>query len=203
MPRQAKPADLPELIVGDAAAWRAWLGAHHQDSPRVWLVVSKGATTVATQLTFDEALEEALAHGWIEGQARRRDEASYRLRFTPRRKGSTWSTRNAVIAERISSEGRMHRAGLAELKRAKSEGRWNAYQSLAAIEVPAALAAALKAAPTAQATFATLSAPNRYAVLYRVRDAPRPATQARRIQQFVAMLARGETVFAQRKMLSR
>jgi len=161
------PTDLPELILADAAAWRAWLGAHHQDSPGVWLVVSKGATTVVTQLTFDEALEEALAHGWIEGQARRRDEASYRLRFTPRRKGSTWSTRNAVIA------------------------------------VPSALAAALKAAPTAQTTFATLSAPKRYAVLYRVRDAPRPATRARRIQQFVAKLARGETVFAQRKMLSR
>jgi uncharacterized protein YdeI (YjbR/CyaY-like superfamily) len=195
--------ELPELIVSDAAAWRKWLGRHHADSGGVWLVLAKKGTVTPTQLTYDQALEEALSHGWIDGQAQRRDDATYCQRFTPRRRRSAWSKRNTVIAERLVDEGRMHSAGLAEIERALSDGRWQAaYHGSASIEVPDDLTAALSAEPAAKAMFAILTAPNRYAVLYRIQEAKRPETRARRIERFVAMLARGETIYAQRKTLS-
>jgi len=203
MQPSTRSEDLPELIVRDAVAWRKWLGSHHENSRGVWLVVSKKGTITPTRLTYDQALEEALSHGWIDGQAQRRDDRSYRLRFTPRRSRSAWSKRNTVIADRLISEGRMHPAGVAEIERAKSDGRWQAaYQGQATIEVPDDLTAALNTQPAAKAMFQILSAPNRYAVLYRIQDAKRPETRARRIEQFVAMLARGETIYAQRKVLS-
>lgn len=195
--------EAPELIVSDASAWRKWLGKNHVEPRGVWLVLSKKGTIKPTRLTYDQALEEALAHGWIDGQAKPRDDATYRQRFTPRRKRSPWSKRNTVIAERLIQEGRMHGAGLAEIERAKADGRWqNAYQGPTAMEVPDDLAAALDAEPAAKAMFAILSATNRYAVLYRIQDAKRPETRLRRIEHFVAMLARGETVYPQRKTLS-
>jgi uncharacterized protein YdeI (YjbR/CyaY-like superfamily) len=195
--------DLQELIVSDAPAWREWLGKHHADSRGVWLVLAKKGTITPTQLTYDQALEEALSHGWIDGQAQRRDDETYSQRFTPRRRRSVWSKRNTVIAERLVEEGRMHTAGAAEIERAKSDGRWQAaYHGSASIEVPDDLVAALNAEPAAKAMFATLSAPNRYAVLYRIQEAKRSETRARRIERFVAMLARGETVYAQRQSLS-
>jgi uncharacterized protein YdeI (YjbR/CyaY-like superfamily) len=192
--------DLPELVVSDAPAWRSWLGEHHADSRGVWLVLSRKGTITPTRLTYDQALEEALAHGWIDGQGRGRDDATYRVRFTPRRRRSAWSKRNTVIAERLTDEGRMHTAGIAEIERAKSDGRWQAaYHSSTSIEVPDDLTAALDAAPAAKSMFAILSAANRYAVLYRIQEAKRSETRASRIEQFVAMLARGETVYPQRK----
>ena len=203
MQPSTRSEDLPELIVRDAVAWRKWLGSHHENSRGVWLVVSKKGTITPTRLTYDQALEEALSHGWIDGQAQRRDDRSYRLRFTPRRSRSAWSKRNTVIADRLISEGRMHPAGVAEIERAKSDGRWQAaYHGQATIEVPDDLTAALNTQPAAKAMFQIPSAPNRYAVLYRIQDAKRPETRARRIEQFVAMLARGETIYAQRKVLS-
>jgi uncharacterized protein YdeI (YjbR/CyaY-like superfamily) len=193
----------PELTVKDASAWREWLGRHHAESDGVWLVLSKKGSVTPTRLTYAQALEEALSHGWIDGQAQPRDDATYRQRFTPRRKRSVWSKRNTLIAERLIDEGRMHTAGMAEIERAKSDGRWQAaYQGSASIEVPDDLAAALDAEPAAKAMFAVLSAPNRYAVLYRIQEAKRPETRARRIEHFVAMLRRGETVYPQRKTLS-
>jgi uncharacterized protein YdeI (YjbR/CyaY-like superfamily) len=196
--------ELPELIVSDGPAWRRWLGSHHADSPGVRLILAKKGTTAPTQLTYGDALEEALSHGWIDGQGLRRDDTTYSVRFTPRRRRSAWSKRNTVIAERLLAEGRMHAAGIAEMDRAKSDGRWQAaYHGSASIEVPDDLVAALAAEPAAKATFATLSAQNRYAVLYRIQDAKRSETRARRIGQFVAMLARGETIYAQRDVLSR
>jgi uncharacterized protein YdeI (YjbR/CyaY-like superfamily) len=196
--------DLLELVVSDAPAWRSWLGTHHADSRGVWLVLSRKGTVTPTRLTYDQAVEEALAHGWIDGQGRGRDDATYRVRFTPRRRQSPWSKRNTVIAERLKDEGRMHAAGIAEVDRAKSDGRWQAaYHGSTSIEVPDDLAAALNAVPAAESMFAILSAANRYAVLYRIQEAKRPETRARRIEQFVAMLARGETIYGQRKSLSR
>jgi uncharacterized protein YdeI (YjbR/CyaY-like superfamily) len=196
--------DLPELIVSDAPALRNWLDTHHADSGGVWLVLSRKATVTPTRLTYDQAVEEALAYGWIDGQGQKRDDATYRVRFTPRRKQSVWSKRNTGIVERLTDEGRMHAAGIAEIERAKTDGRWEAaYHGSASIEVPDDFAAALNAEPAAKSMFATLSAANRYAVLYRVHEAKRPETRARRIEQFVAMLARGETIYAQRKTLSR
>jgi uncharacterized protein YdeI (YjbR/CyaY-like superfamily) len=195
--------ELPELIVSDAAAWRAWLGQHHTDQAGVWLVLAKKGTEKPTSLTYDQALEEALCHGWIDGQSRRRDETTYRQRFTPRRKRSAWSKRNTRLADRLRAEGRMHPAGHAEVERAKADGRWDAaYAGPASIEVPPDLAEALAAAPKAQAMFETLNGQNRYAVLYRVVTAKRADTRARRIQEFVAMLARGETVYPQKRTQS-
>jgi uncharacterized protein YdeI (YjbR/CyaY-like superfamily) len=192
--------ELPELVVKDAAAWRAWLGEHHGNPDGVWLVLAKKGTEKPTRLTYDQALEEALCHGWIDGQVRRRDDTTYRQRFTPRRKRSPWSKRNTGIAERLRAEGRMHPAGDAEVKRAKADGRWDAaYAGPASIEVPPDLAEALAAEPTAQAMFERLNSTNRYAVLYRIVTAKRADTRARRIEQFVAMLARGETVHPQKR----
>src|SRR5438876_2474166 len=192
--------ELPELIVRDAAAWRAWLAEHHADPTGVWLVLAKKGTEKPTSLTYDRALEEALCHGWIDGQAGRRDEATYRQRFTPRRRRSAWSKRNTGIAERLVAEDRMHPAGHAEVERAKADGRWGAaYAGPASMEVPADLAEALAAEPKAQAMFEGLNSQNRYAILYRIATAKRAETRARKIEQFVAMLSRGETVHPQKR----
>ena len=187
--------ELPELVVRDAAAWRTWLAGHHADPVGVWLVLAKKGTEKPTSLTYDQALEEALCHGWIDGQAGRRDDATYRQRFTPRRRRSAWSKRNTGIAERLIAEDRMRPAGHAEVQRAKADGRWEAaYAGPASMEVPADLAEALAAEPKAQAMFEGLNSQNRYAILYRIATAKRAETRARKIEQFVAMLSRGETV---------
>jgi uncharacterized protein YdeI (YjbR/CyaY-like superfamily) len=193
---------LPELLVADGASWRAWLHAHHQGSG-VWLVLARKNVTEPTRLTYDEALEEALCHGWIDGQVGRRDERTYRQRFTPRRARSSWSKRNVGIVERLLADRRMHPAGLAAVDAAKADGRWeSAYMGQASIEVPADLDAALAAQPSAAAMFETLTRQNRYAVLYRIHEAKRSDTRARRIERFVAMLARGETLHPQRRTKS-
>ena len=191
--------ELPELVVRDATAWRRWLGKHHAQPEGVWLVLAKKGTTKPTSLTYDKALDEALCHGWIDGQVGRRDDGTYRQRFTPRRRRSAWSKRNTDKAERLLAEGRMHPAGIAEMERAKADGRWDAaYGGSAEIEVPPELAAALAANPKAQAMFEALSSRNRYAILYRLRTAKRADTRTRRVDQFVAMLARGQTIYPQK-----
>jgi uncharacterized protein YdeI (YjbR/CyaY-like superfamily) len=197
------PDEQSLLTVADAAAWRGWLADHHEESAGVWLCLAKKGASEPTSLTYDEALEEALCHGWIDGQVRRRDEQSYRQRFTPRRARSRWSKRNVGIVERLTSEGRIKPAGLAAIERAKSDGRWEAaYAGQAAMEVPADLAAALSAKPAARAMFEILTSQNRYAVLLRIDNAKRSDTRSRRIEHFVAMLARGETPHPQRRTLS-
>jgi uncharacterized protein YdeI (YjbR/CyaY-like superfamily) len=194
--------DLPELIVAHAGAWRTWLRKHHGDDTGVWLVLAKKDQRGATKLTYEEALDEALCHGWIDGQVGRRDEATYRQRFTPRRARSPWSERNVAHIGRLQAEGRMHAAGLAAVERAKADGRWDAaYPGQRTIEMPTDLATALAAEPRAQAMFEVLTSQNRYAVLYRIHEAKRSDTRARRIDEFVAMLARGETVHPQRRTL--
>ncbi len=191
--------ELPELVVRDATAWRRWLGKHHAQPEGVWLVLAKKGTTKPTSLTYDKALDEALCHGWIDGQVGRRDDGTYRQRFTPRRRRSAWSKRNTDKAERLLAEGRMHPAGIAEMERAKADGRWDAaYGGSTEIEVPPELAAALAANPKAQAMFEALSSRNRYAILYRLRAAERADTRTRRVDQFVAMLARGQTIYPQK-----
>jgi uncharacterized protein YdeI (YjbR/CyaY-like superfamily) len=195
------PPEPPELIVADAARWRLWLAEHHDNQLGVWLVLAKQGTTEPTALTYDHALEEALCHGWIDGQVRRRDERTYRQRFTPRRPRSSWSQRNVAHVERLTAAGRMHPAGLAAVAQAQADGRWkSAYAGQATIDVPADLAAALAAEPRAQAMFEILTSQNRYAVLYRIHTAKRRDTRARHIETFVAMLARGETVHPQKRV---
>jgi uncharacterized protein YdeI (YjbR/CyaY-like superfamily) len=194
--------ELGELIVSDAAAWRRWLAEHHEQPTGVWLILAKKGTSEPTSLSYDEALDEALCHGWIDGQVQRRDERTYKQRFTPRRARSKWSKRNVGIVARLLGDGRMHPAGLAAVEDAKADGRWEiAYSGQAAAEVPDDLTAALDADPTAKAMFGILTSQNRYALLYRIDAAKRPATRARRIAQYVEMLARGETLHPQVRKL--
>ena len=187
--------DDPTVIVSDATAFRDWLDVNKDTSDGVWLVLAKKNTTDPTSLTYAQALEEALCQGWIDGQKQSRDATTFMQRFTPRRRTSRWSKRNVDLAEGLIADGRMLPSGLAEIERAKADGRWAAaYSGSAAATVPADLAAALAVNRAAAKTFASLNGANRYAVLYRIEAAKRAETRARRIDQLVAMLARGETI---------
>lgn len=131
VPQEARSAaatvgEPPELILPDVAAWQTWLRQHHGSSTGVWLVLAKKGTTHPTTLRYDEALDEALCHGWIDSQARRRDDLTYGQRFTPRRSRSPWSARNVGIVARLTADRRMQPAGLAEVERARADGRWDA-----------------------------------------------------------------------------
>ena len=186
-------------MVPDAKAWRGWLEENHSGSGGIWLVLARKGTVEPTSLSYAQALDEALCFGWIDGQAHSRDGATFQQGFSPRRKRSPWSKRNTGIAERLVAGGRMHESGVAEIERAKADGRWEAaYAGPAAIEVPPELTAALAASPKATAMFSTLNSQNRYAILYRIATAKRADTRARRIAQFVAMLERGETIYPQK-----
>ena len=196
--RYRDAVDFPELLVADAAEWRTWLRSNQSKSQGVWLVLAKKGTTHPTTLSYDEALDEAICFGWIDGQLGRRDSTTFRRRFTPRNARSPWSQRNVAIAERLSASGRMHRSGEDEVRRAKADGRWStAYAGQAGAEVPEDLAHALAANPRAQAMFLKLTSANRYAILYRIGSAKKIETRARRIEKFVGMLARGETIHPQ------
>ena len=195
-------AEQPELTVADADAWRAWLAKHHTEQEGVWLLLAKKGTTEPTSLSYDQALDEALCYGWIDGQVRRADEHTYRQRFTPRRARSPWSARNVGHVARLEAEGRMQPAGRAEVERAKADGRWDAaYAGPADMQVPADFAAAVAAEPKAQAMFEILTSQNRYGMLYRLDSLKRAETRARRIKEYVAMLARGETLYPQKRKL--
>jgi uncharacterized protein YdeI (YjbR/CyaY-like superfamily) len=190
--------DLPDLLVADAGEWRRWLSAHHANSHGVWLILAKKGTTDPTMLSYDQALDEAICFGWIDGQLGRRDRATFRRRFTPRKVRSPWSQRNAAIAERLITSGRMHQSGDDEVRRAKVDGRWEAaYAGQASMEVPDDFATALNANPRATVMFQVLTSANRYSILYQIENAKKPETRSRRIAQFVEMLARDETVHPQ------
>jgi uncharacterized protein YdeI (YjbR/CyaY-like superfamily) len=190
--------DPPELLLADASTWRAWLAKNCSESKGVWLVLAKKGTRDPTSLSYDAALEEAICFGWIDGQLGRRDDTTFRRKFTPRNARSPWSQRNVTIAEELMRSGRMQQAGEDEVVKAKADGRWAAaYEGQAAAAVPDDLAAALRANSAAQAMFETLNSANRYAILYRVGNAKKAETRARRIEQFVEMLARGETIHPQ------
>jgi uncharacterized protein YdeI (YjbR/CyaY-like superfamily) len=182
----------PVLTFATPAELASWIASQPPGGPGAWLRFAKRGARLPT-ITYAQALDVALCHGWIDGHVRRLDDEAYLQRFTPRRARSRWSERNVGYAERLIAEGAMRPAGLAEVERAKADGRWEAaYAGPRTIEVPPDLQEALDAEPRAAAFFATLDAHNRYAVLYRVGDAKRPETRARRIARFVAMLAAGE-----------
>jgi uncharacterized protein YdeI (YjbR/CyaY-like superfamily) len=185
---------LETRTFASASEWEAWLRANHEAAPGIWIRFARKGSGVAS-VTYMEALQEALRFGWIDGQARGVDDSWYEQRFTPRRPRSIWSKRNRGFAEALIEAGRMAPAGLREVERAKADGRWDAaYDAPSTATVPDDLQAALDAAPEAAAFFATLSAQNRYAILHRIQTARRPETRARRIETFVAMLGRGETL---------
>lgn len=192
-------AELPELLVPDADAWRGWLAEHHADSPGVWLVLHKKGGNV-TGLQYEPAVLEALCFGWIDGQLRTRDAESSAIRFTPRRRTSVWSKTNVDRIGRLEAEGRMTDAGRAAVEAAKADGRWErAYGGAATAEVPEDLAAAIAGVPEAQAMFDVLTSTNRFALIYRTTTVKRPETRARKIAEYVAMLARHETIYPQKK----
>jgi uncharacterized protein YdeI (YjbR/CyaY-like superfamily) len=185
--------ELPILAFPSAAEWEAWL-EQHAESAGAWLRIAKKASGIPT-VTHAEALDVALCHGWIDGQRKSLDGDWFLQRFTPRRPRSNWSKVNRDKVAALEAAGRMRERGRAEVERARADGRWDAaYDAQSKATVPNDLQAALDANPAARDFFATLTGANRYAVLYRIQDAKRPETRARRIETFVAMLARRETL---------
>lgn len=185
---------LPTLRFASAAEWEHWLEENGAASAGVWIAIAKKGSGIDS-VRYPEVLEVALCFGWIDGRRERLDERHFLQRFTPRRPRSRWSRINRDTAERLIADGRMRTAGVAEVERARADGRWEtAYDGQRTIAVPEDLARELDARPAARARFAALSSQNRYAILYRLQDAKRPETRARRLARFVAMLETGETL---------
>jgi uncharacterized protein YdeI (YjbR/CyaY-like superfamily) len=185
---------LPYLEFASPEAFRAWLDEHHEQPDGIRLKIAKKGSGVAS-VTYSEALDEALCYGWIDGQKESFDETWFVQRFTPRRARSRWSKVNRERVERLVAEGRMQPAGVAQVEAAKADGRWDAaYDSPRTATVPDDLQAALDADPAAKAFFETLNSTNRFAILYRVQDAKRPETRAKRIAQFVELCREGRTL---------
>jgi uncharacterized protein YdeI (YjbR/CyaY-like superfamily) len=190
----APKSDLPILQHEHRAAWAAWLAEHHENSPGVWLKLAKKASA-ATTVNHAQALEEALRFGWIDGQTLPHDGDFWLQRFTPRRKRSRWSKINREKAEQLIAAGTMEPAGLAQVQAARADGRWDAaYEPQSTATVPEDLQRALDSNPPAKEFFETHTGANRYAILYRVHDAKRPETRAKRIAQYVAMCAEHRTL---------
>ncbi len=188
------PDGLAILAFRTRATARSWLVRNHEQTAGIWVRIAKKATGHPT-VTYAEFLDEALCVGWIDGQKRSYDAEWFLQRFTPRTRRSPWSQRNREHVARLTAAGLMLPAGLAAVEAAKADGRWDAaYAGSRTIEVPPDLAAALDAEPEAAAFFETLSSQNRYAILYRIGSVKRADTRARKIEQYVAMLTRGETL---------
>jgi uncharacterized protein YdeI (YjbR/CyaY-like superfamily) len=191
-------SDLPVLGFADAGAWESWLAQQHASSPGVWLKIAKKGSG-ATGVSYPEALEAALCYGWIDGQKGALDDEYWLQRFTPRKPGSRWSKINTEKAAELIAAGRMRPAGMREVELAREDGRWDAaYAGQRSMAVPEDLERELAGNEAARAFFATLSSVNRYAILYRIADAKRPETRARRIAKYVAMLAAHETIYPER-----
>jgi uncharacterized protein YdeI (YjbR/CyaY-like superfamily) len=188
-------AEIPTLSFASAEEFEQWLSTQPPDSVGVWLRLAKKQPGVVA-LDYPQALEVALCHGWIDGQKAGLDDTHWVQKFTPRRARSRWSKVNRDKVAALIESGRMRPAGLAEIERAKADGRWDAaYDGMKTAEVPADLAEALSGVPEAERFFATLDRTNRYAILHRLHDAKRPETRTRRITQYVAMLAEGRKIY--------
>jgi uncharacterized protein YdeI (YjbR/CyaY-like superfamily) len=175
-------------------AWGRWLHAHHAKSPGVWVRFPKKGTA-DFELPYAEMLDVVLCYGWIDGQRRSETATTYLQKFTPRTKRSIWSKINREKALALIGSGQMQPAGLAEVERAKADGRWDAaYDGQRKAEVPPDFQAALDVKPKAKAFFATLTGSRRYSFLFRIHQAKRPETRERRIAEFVALLAQGKTL---------
>ena len=198
MPRHRTNAgvlDLPVRLFKTQTAWEAWLLKHSTSSPGLWLRIAKKAADLKS-IDYQEALEIALCHGWIDGLRSRFDDEAFVQRFTPRTPRSMWSKINRDKVQGLIEQGRMHPTGLAAIERAKQNGQWDAaYDSHRTAELPADLEKALARNPKAKAFFATLSSQNRYAILFRLHGAKRAETRQRRLDQFVAMLEKKEKLY--------
>jgi uncharacterized protein YdeI (YjbR/CyaY-like superfamily) len=187
-------AEQPVAFFATPAAMDAWLERHGETSDGIWLKFAKKASGIES-VVYAEALDVALCHGWIDGQTKRLDEDYYLQRFTPRRARSKWSKRNRGKAEELITAGRMRPAGLREVERAREDGRWDeAYDSPATATVPDDFRVALDADPAAREFFESLGSTKRYPFLYRIHDAKRPETRARRIAEYVALLREKKTL---------
>ena len=186
--------DLPVLAFGSAADWHEWLAGNGATAAGVWLKTAKKGAPEPT-ISYAEALEEALCFGWIDGQKGPLDKHYWLQRFTPRKAGSKWSKINTDKAATLIETGRMQPAGLHEVERARADGRWDrAYAGQATSAVPEDLRQALDANPAAAEFFETISRVNRYAILYRIHSVKRAETRARKIEQYVQMLAEHKTI---------
>jgi uncharacterized protein YdeI (YjbR/CyaY-like superfamily) len=184
-------ADLQVIAFASREHWEAWLDEHHETSSGLWLKIAKKGSDIDS-VTYAEAVQVALRFGWIDGQKAAFDEHHWLQRFTPRRARSKWSRINRDTAAELIERGEMRPAGLREVERAEADGRWDAaYEGQRTATVPDDLRRALEENEAARAFFETLDAANRYAILYRVQEAKKPETRARRIQTFVAMLSEG------------
>ncbi len=187
---------LPVLAFGSQRAWEEWLDEHSATSEGLWLKIAKKGSGVES-VSYPEALDIALCHGWIDGQKASFDEQFWLQRFTPRRARSKWSKVNRQKATELMEQGRMKPAGLEEVERAKRDGRWAAaYDAQSTATVPDDLRRKLDETPEAAAFFATLDSRNRYVILFRIQDSKRPETRARRIEKFVAMLVKHEKLYS-------
>jgi uncharacterized protein YdeI (YjbR/CyaY-like superfamily) len=183
---------LPVIRFATEKAWELWLEKHHDLSPGIWLKIAKKGMDTDT-LTYRDALETALCYGWIDGQKKAFDAQWWLQKFTPRRPGSIWSKINKQKAGRLIVTGRMKPAGYSAIEEAKQNGRWNsAYESQSAITVPRDLSVELRRNAKAAAFFKSLDSANRYAILFRIKNAKKLETRRKRIARFVQMLEEGE-----------
>lgn len=184
--------DLPVLLFASAREWDEWLAQHHAEPAGMWLRIAKKGCEMAS-VSYSDALDTALCHGWIDGQKKPCDERFWLQKFTPRRRRSGWSEVNTDRVAALIESGAMRPAGLAKVDAAKADGRWAAaYQSQGNATIPADFQAELDAHPGAHDFFAMLDKANRYAIYYRITAAKKPATRRSRIETFIAMLERGE-----------
>ncbi len=194
-PRQSKaPENLPVIHFHRQEEWVRWLGENHGSAKGVWLRIGKKSSS-SPSVSYAEALDAALCHGWIDGQKRTDSAETWLQKFTPRGKKSIWSKINRDKALALIESGRMQPAGHREIERARKDGRWEAaYDSARTAEVPADLQAALDKNARANAFFKILDGANRYAILFRIQTVKKAETRARKIQQFVEMLERKEKI---------
>jgi uncharacterized protein YdeI (YjbR/CyaY-like superfamily) len=185
---------LAMMLFPSPEAWERWLEENHAACEGVWIKMAKKSVEIDS-VRYPEVLESALCFGWIDARREALDGRHFLQRFTPRRRRSRWSRINRETAERLIADGRMRPAGLAEVERARADGRWDAaYDGQRRSIVPPDLQRELDARPRAGAFFARLTSQNRYAIIYRLNDAKRSETRARRLAKFVAMLEAGETL---------
>jgi len=187
--------DLPVIAFKSQQAWHAWLTSQPAQSKGLWLKLAKKSSGVAS-VSRQEAVDTALCHGWIDGQLDSFDDKYWLIRFTPRQSKSIWSEKNRARALELIELGRMRPAGLNEIERAKSDGRWNAaYAGQSTAQVPDDLRTALEKRGKAKKFFETLDSRNRYAILHRIHTAKKTETRIARIEKFVTMLAEGKTIY--------
>ena len=184
--------ELPILPFASREAWEVWLAEEHATSDGLWLKIAKKGSGIET-VTFAEALDVALCYGWIDSQRAGFDGRFFLQRFTPRKPRSKWSQVNREKVAKLIEAGRVRPAGLREVERAKADGRWDAaYEPQSTATVPEDLRLELERNEGAREFFETLDKANRYAILFRIQDAKKPETRARRIAKYIEMLAEGK-----------